>query len=367
MKIVIVTNGPVPYRIPALNELAAMPDIDLHVIFCCAREPNRNWGLPPMEFRCTYLSERIIQVKDRYIHNNPDVIGALRKARPDVVITSGFNPTHLYAFAYARLKRLPHIAMTDGTYDSEQSLSVVHRWVRQHVFARSTAFVWASKGGRKLFASYGITDSRCFRACLCVENSKFADFKSDNEGQYDFIFTGRFEHGKNPHFALDVAIETARKLGRRTSILFVGTGSEEPGVRAQALAHQDLVEATFYGFATQDSLPGLYRSARIFLFPTRWDAWGVVANEACAAGLPVLISPHAGAAGELVVDGHNGYVSKLDVDLWAEQAMELLTNPETYRTFADHSRNLVSRFTFKDACDGIMAACRYATQQHQLR
>jgi glycosyltransferase involved in cell wall biosynthesis len=363
MNVVIITNGPVPYRIPALNELAAKPDVNLHVLFCCEREPNRDWSLPAIQFPCTYLRERIVGFKDRYIHNNVDVVPALRRLKPDIIITGGFNPTHLYGFAYAWLKRIPHIAMTDGTYDSEKTLSMMHRWVRQLVYARSKAFLWSSIGGKKLFSSYGIADSRCFRACLCVENLKFSNAETDRHGKFDFIFCGRMEPVKNPHFALDVAIAAAVRLKRRTTILFVGAGSQEAELRARAAAHRHLVEAEFHGFATQDELPALYRSARVFLFPTTWDPWGVVSNEACAAGLPVLISPHAGAADELVVDGENGYVCELDVALWVERAVTLLMRPELYSAYASRSRAKVKSFTFKDACEGMFAACCYATAQ----
>lgn len=360
MMIVLVTNGPVPYRIPALNRLAALPGIELHVIFCCRREPNRHWDLPPIEFACTYLRERIIRIGDRYIHNNPDVLPALRRLAPDVVITSGFNPTHLYAFAYAWLHQVPHIVMTDGTYDSERTLSLLHRMVRRLVFARSAAFVWASLGGQKLFASYGIAAARCFRACLCVENTRFAERPGASEPPFDFIFCGRIEPVKNPGFAFDVALATAARLRRKVRILYVGDGSEQARIEERAARHGDAVEASFHGFASQQDLPPLYRSARIFLFPTSWDPWGVVANEACAAGLPVLVSPHAGAANELVVDGENGFVCDLDVQAWAARAELLLSQPGTYAAFSERSLSLVRGFTFDTASDGIMAACRHA-------
>ncbi len=360
MKIVLVTNGPVPYRIPALNELAAMSGVSLHVVFCCGREPNRAWDLPAIEFRCTYLRERIIRFKDRYIHNNPDVLPTLRRLQPDIVITSGFNPTHLYAFLYAWLKRVPHVAMTDGTLDSEKSLSLLHRQVRQLVYARSRAFIWASTGGQKLYASYGIAKERCFRACLSVENARFAETEAFRHGKFEFIFCGRLEAVKNPGFALDVANEVARRLGRKVRILFVGTGKQEHALKQRAASHADQVDAVFHGFASQDALPGLYRSAQIFLFPTSWDPWGVVTNEACAAKLPVLVSPHAGVAGELVLDGENGYVCELDVGTWADRAFALLTHPELYRAFSERSYSLVARFTFQDACVGLADACRYA-------
>ncbi len=367
MIIALVTNGPVPYRIPALNRLAALPDVQLHVIFCCRREPNRDWDLPAIEFRCTYLRERMLRVRDRFIHNNPDVVAALRRLAPDVVITSGFNPTHLYAFAYAWMQRIPHVVMTDGTYDSEKVLSRLHQVVRRLVFARSAAFVWASTGGKRLFASYGIASAHCFRACLCVENGRFAAPPSGPEPEFDFIFCGRIEAVKNPLFALDVAVATAARLRRRTRILFVGSGSAERQVRQQAALHGATVDARFHGFARQDDLPALYRSARLFLFPTCWDPWGVVANEACAAGLPVLVSPHAGVAGELVLDGQNGFVCDLDVAAWAERAALLLTETGTYAAFSRRSLAVIQGFTFANASDGIVSACRHAARMYRGR
>jgi glycosyltransferase involved in cell wall biosynthesis len=359
-KIAFVTNEPAPYRIPAWNRMAAAPDVSLHMIFCCQREPNREWSLPPMEFEHTFLRERITTINGRYIHNNPDVIPVLKRLAPDVVITGGFNPTHLYAFAYALVRGVPHVAMTDGTLDSEKALSVFHRMVRHIVYARSRAFISASLGGTKLYESYGIPESRCFTACLCVENSDYFPVREQTEGPFDFIFCGRIEAVKNPFFVLDVARTVAKDLARKVNILFVGGGSLQEEVRKAASMFPDLLEATFNGFALQHELPHLYRSARLFMFPTLWDPWGVVANEACAAGLPVLVSPHAGVAGELVLDGENGFICDLDVRLWADRATLLLTQPETYCDFSERSRSLVSKFTFDHASAGILSACRLA-------
>jgi glycosyltransferase involved in cell wall biosynthesis len=360
VNIVFVTNVPAPYRIPIFNRLAIVPGFSFHVIFCCAREPNRTWNLPPIQFEHTFLRERFSTINGRYIHNNLDVIPALKRVSPDVVITDGFNPTHLYAFCYAVARGLSHVTMTDGTLDSERSLSVIHRLVRRFVYGRSHAYVSASIGGKKLYESYGISSSRCFRSCLCVENSAYFSEYGEGEKTYDFIFCGRIESVKNPLFAQDVALEVASRLKRKVKILYVGTGSQEGEVKNMAALHPELLESTFNGFATQDELPALYRSARLFVFPTRWDPWGVVANEACAAGLPILVSPHAGVAGELVLNGENGFICELDVRRWVDKAMLLLLQPKIYREFSDRSRALVSKYTFDDASAGIVSACHYA-------
>ena len=363
LKLAIVVNEPPPYRIPVFNLIARNPEISLCVIFCCRREPNRLWDLPPVAFDHVFLRERIRTVKGRYIHNNPDVFLALSRFKPDVVLGNGFNPTHLYAFAWTRLMRRAYIAMTDGTLQSEQSLSALHVRLRRYVYQRAGAFIAASQGGLALYRSYKVPAARCFRSCLAVDNAHFYPGDVSVEKKWDFVFSGRLEAGKQPEFTMDVASQCAQRLGRQLSLLFVGSGSEEAALRARAatLAHQLTVH--FHGFASQAELPQLYRSAKIFLFPTRADVWGVVANEACAAGLPVIVSPYAGVAGELVVDEHNGYVRPLEIQAWTDCALDLLENSDRLRAMGERAVLLVKPYCFESAAKSIIDAAKAA---HEL-
>jgi glycosyltransferase involved in cell wall biosynthesis len=129
----------------------------------------------------------------------------------------------------------------------------------------------------------------------------------------------------------------------------------------------ETVAVRFLGYASQAELPQRYFDARVFLFPAGGEPWGVVANEACAAGLPVIISPHAGAAGELVIDGHNGLVRPLDVEAWGEAAVSLLTEPDRYRAYASAGRELVAKYSFDNAASGFVAAVRQACRADDAR
>lgn len=359
-RLAIVTNEPPPYRIPVFERVGKMPGLILQVIFCSRREPNRQWDLPALNFDHRFLRERVTTVKGRYIHNNPDVVAALKRFSPDVIVNDGFNPTQLYAFGYALFKGIAHVPLTDGTYQSEQSLSSVHRMVRRFVYARSSAFLSASQGGTRLYESYGIPAERCFKSYLCIDNDAYLRAPEPPGEKADFIFCGRMVPEKGPVFALEVAREAATRLGRKVSILFVGAGSEEERVRSVASGMADQVDAKFHGFALQNELPALYRSARVFLFPTHADVWGVVANEACAAGLPVIVSPYAGAAGELVLDGENGFICELEKNLWAERAVHLLTHQDDRERFSRRSLALVREYSFDNAAAGLVDACRFA-------
>ena len=359
MRIALITNIPPPYRIPIFNRLAKWPGIDFHAIFFVRCEPNRLWDLPESEFNQHFLRESFFTYRGRYIHHNPDVIPLLLHLKADVIITDGFNPTHLYAYLAARLASCMHVAMTDGTYSSERSLSLLHRLVRRLVYRGSHSFIAASEDGKRLYHSYGIPDAHCFYSWLCVSNESFTP-KPDVNRIFDFIFCSRMEPSKDPLFALAVAHETAKRLQRRSSLLFVGSGSLDAALRKQAKVYARWVDVCFEGFASQQALPGLYQSAKIFLFPSHADVWGVVANEACAAGLPVLVSTHAGVAGELVVDGENGYVRELDVNAWVECAKRLLQNAAQWEAFSRAGLERVRRYNFYSAAAGIVDACRFA-------
>jgi glycosyltransferase involved in cell wall biosynthesis len=362
MHVAIVTNIPAPYRVPVYNLCAQTPGVRLSVIFLAQREPDRLWDLPGQAFHAEYLSERLVSWRGRYIHFSSGVTRALRALDPDVVITTGFNPSHLAAMWYALRARKPHVPMTDGTLNSEQELSFVHRFVRRWIFRRSSAFVGASQGSLQLYRAYGVGDTDFFQSHLCCDLDDF-DSVAPAERPFDMVFSGRFVPLKSPDFVISVAERVGRRLGRRVRVLFLGAGPMLEDVKAQAEAASAWVDAEFHGYASQAELPALYASARMLVFPTSGEPWGVVANEACAAGLPVLATPGAGASGEIVVNGDNGFVLPLDLDIWSNAVARLLADPALCESMGRRSRELVQPYNFANAAEGILRAARHALRQ----
>ncbi len=238
---------------------------------------------------------------------------------------------------------------------------MLHKWVRRFVFKRSAAFIGASEGSLELFRSYGLADARLFKSHLCVDNERFRVALSQPKS-FDLLFCGRLTAVKQPLFAIDVAERAAALLGRRVSLLFIGSGELEPQLRERA-ARAVGIKVSFHGFATQAELPALYGSARIFLFPTLWDPWGVVANEACASGLPVISTPFAGAAGEIIQDGVNAFVRDLDVEEWAAAVQRLLTDQRLCEEFSRNSLRLVAGHNYDAAAAGVVNALLGALAQ----
>jgi len=365
---VLVTNIPAPYRVPVFNLLVGMPQLEFTVIFCAEREPDRSWDYPALTCAHVFLRQRMVARHGRWVHINPDVLGHLRRLTPDVVITTGLNPTHLLAFAYTMATRAAHIHMTDGTATSEQMRGWKHRLLRTWVFRNSRAFIGASNGSVALYRGYGIAEGAIFRSPLAVDNARFG-CAATGQRDFDLMFCGQLIERKLPKFALDVAQRTGALCGRTVRMLVVGTGPlQEELVRySSAERTSPGVEVVFFGHASQAELPALYARAKVLLFPTTQDPWGVVANEASAACLPVIVSPFAGVAHELVVDGVNGHVLPLAAGLWAEAAAGLLSDERKWMRFSRAASEQAARFTYEIAARGIAEAVSFAASSDRPR
>jgi glycosyltransferase involved in cell wall biosynthesis len=84
------------------------------------------------------------------------------------------------------------------------------------------------------------------------------------------------------------------------------------------------VRTELAGVKTGEDLASEYAGADVFVLPSVEDGFGLVTLEAMSAGLPVVVSDHAGSA-EVVQDGVNGFVvAARDVDALASRLDLLL-------------------------------------------
>lgn len=135
--------------------------------------------------------------------------------------------------------------------------------------------------------------------------------------------TGKLIARKRPQQAVAVAAELRRR-GVDAGAAIVGSGPLEAAVRA-TMTESDV----FVGFVNQSRLPALYAAADVLLVPSTYETWGLVVNEALAAGTPVVGSPNVPGAVELAsqTDGHAvQVVSSVDARAWADACEVVLAD-----------------------------------------
>jgi UDP-glucose:(heptosyl)LPS alpha-1,3-glucosyltransferase len=94
-----------------------------------------------------------------------------------------------------------------------------------------------------------------------------------------------------------------------------------------------------------------YRAADVFVYPSEYDAFGMVVTEAMASGLPVVTSREIGAA-ELIQEGRNGLlIDPADAE-GLEAAMRFLaTQPERATALGSMARQSAQANSWRSCAD----------------
>jgi glycosyltransferase involved in cell wall biosynthesis len=141
---------------------------------------------------------------------------------------------------------------------------------------------------------------RVVAAPYAVDNARIAALaarrRPDAAGRVRFLYVGRLLPRKGVDLLLD-AYE--RVADDRTTLTILGDGPE----RAALMARQSPRAANrtqWLGKAPNAAALAAYADADVFVLPSRYEPWGLVVNEAMAAGLPVIADRRGGAARDLL-------------------------------------------------------------------
>jgi glycosyltransferase involved in cell wall biosynthesis len=339
VRIAIVTEIPAPFRNPLFAELSARSDVDLLVLFLSERDPRRHYQLveTEMEYEWRVLPRRLtIQRGLRWVVVNRGTFGALRRFRPDAVVVGGWNqPSFWIAALYARLRRCALMIWVESTTRDARSRSSLIQLARRAMVAAADGALVPGEAARSYVLGFGIPTDRVAIAPNAIDLSRFEGGLRAARTARDEIrarlgvegvvvlSVGRYSWEKGH----DVLVRAA--AGHSWIVVCVGEGPERQAL--EALAGPNV---RIEGYADFDALVDWYTAADIFVLPSRSDTWGMVLNEAAAAGLPLVASAVAGAAYDLIEDGVNGFrVSPEDPAALAE-AISRLADDRDFRTAA---------------------------------
>src|SRR5262249_28079426 len=119
-----------------------------------------------------------------------------------------------------------------------------------------------------------------------------------------FLFCGQMIERKGIDVLL-LAFERLIADGIEARLMLVGREAELPKHLA-SIGPQARSKIEFCGFQAPEALPRYFSRGDVFVLPSRHDGWGVVINQALAAGMPVISTDSVGAALDLVENGKNG-------------------------------------------------------------
>ncbi len=151
------------------------------------------------------------------------------------------------------------------------------------------------------------------------------------------VFWGRMEEEKGIPELLQ-ALQIVGKKIPNVLLTLVGEGNRLEEFKQKVRKLGLIPKVVMPGWRSMEYIQGLAATARLGVFPSRIESFGLSVAEAMGAGLPV-IATHAGALPEIMQDGVTGtLVSPQDAEALAEAILNALQDAEKSRLMAEKGR-----------------------------
>ena len=374
VRLALLKNFIPPYCIPVFHELNAQLR-EFRVFVSTSMESDRVWeadsgGLPVTVQRTVTLMSRHEHphgFADRApLHVPYDTLARLRGMSPDVVITGELGWQTIQAVVYRRWLtsqgRAKLIIWTTLSEITELARGRARRLLRAYLLARADAVLVNGASAHRYVRSFDVPERRIFTVPYTTDLTPFQALPIDRapESRKRLVHLGQLieRKGLDP-FITALCRWAERHPDRLTELWLVGDGPLRSEL--EQISSPPNLTLRFVGNVPYGELPKWYGQAGILAFPTLADEWGVVVNEALAAGLPVLGSVFSQAVEELVLDGRNGWTFRPDrpEDLASALDRALDTPADELENMRVRARWSVSHLTPAFAADQFLKAVRF--------
>ena len=356
------------YHQARMEALCKQADLDITVIELYRREKMRFWkpsGVRNFKNITIWSGEAngLIEPLVGWL-----VLMAVLKIKPAVLIIPGYNQlSSFWALLAGRLSGSKCV-LYSVTHALDKKRHFLAEALKKQLLSLFDAVFVAGGRAKAYMHQLGRPPETVFTIGNVVDNQYFETGcqkvrqRADSERQAlklpknYFLYTGRLAKEKNLLVLLRAFAQyRMRSQSLGWSLVLVGSGPEETGLKNFA-KEQRIADISFVPFQQPETLVAYYALAGAFVLPSASETWGLVANEAAACQLPLLLSERCGCLPELLKNGENGFAFDPFNEKELAGAMEKLTqNPAAVSTFGEASHQLAQKLTLHQYAQRVSA------------
>ena len=307
----VLAYWPIQYHSPLYQRLAARGKVELDVLYLSDKghraEIEPLFGVP-----VKWDIDLVSGYQHQFLETGERRASVARRAhhlerwisKQDAVVVNGYShPWMLLAMTICRLHGVPILLRASSHPGSSQKglRSQARNIITRTVVAGTSvglsmgmlndAFYRQNHARRVVFAPNSVDDERFAQHPDISRSQILARWELDEHIPV-IMYCGKLYPLKRP---FDI-IEAANLLPEKATTLFVGDGVLADQVRASLRPGLGAVT----GFINQSELPAYYHAADILVLASESETWGLVINEAMAAGVLPIASDRVGAVPDLV-------------------------------------------------------------------
>jgi glycosyltransferase involved in cell wall biosynthesis len=325
LRVLAIATHPMPHMAPIFRRLAAVPLVDLHVVYLSLRgaqtavDPDFaapvQWDVPVLDgYHWSHLpsgtsSEHLSRV------GHPTLWRFIREGQFDAVLclTGYICAAFWIALMAAKMSGAAVLFGTDSAFlaprDGRPWKTAFKKLLWPYLFGLADQVIVPSTNTKELMISLGIPEARVTLTPYSVDN----DWWTQQASQVDreavrkswgatpedmvILFCAKLQPWKRPR---DLLRAFAKAKLANALLVIAGDGPLRAQLQNDAVKLGIASRVRFLGFSNQSQLPSVYTSSDVMVLPSKYEPFAVVVNEAMCCGCPVIASDRVGAARDLI-------------------------------------------------------------------
>ncbi|OGT36789.1 MAG: hypothetical protein A3F12_00710 [Gammaproteobacteria bacterium RIFCSPHIGHO2_12_FULL_38_14] len=353
-KILLIFIEPTPYILDLVSQDFDEYHHRLEVIFL-KNNLTQQWGLTANVCKNPVLIFYKIFIQRKYA----------------LVHVAGWSqPICLLIILLSRIFLVPVVVESDTQINPNLTRlkKIIKRVLFPILFRFPRGFLPGGTRQKKYLAHYGVGDYKMIKANMTVDTEKISRYTSSipndercmirkqykaDEHDVVFLYVGRLLDWKG----IRELLAAIKKFDNyRVKVWIAGDGELAEEVRE---AEKNNNRVHYLGRVSGDLLWKIYHAADVFVLPSHAEPWGLVVNEAMAAGKPVIVTNAVGCVDDLVTHQKEGLIIKpKNITALSDAMQYVLDQPYQRETMGFNAKNRIASWTLQNEARNIIEGWR---------
>jgi glycosyltransferase involved in cell wall biosynthesis len=355
-----------PARIRALQSFLTEKRMELHIIEIAGKGSPyafsdktdaeiENWHI-------LFPEREMDNIKGREIQK--PLFEMLDFLQPEVVVAGAIAfPSGALCVNWAKRKNKGVIIFDDAKIEDVQRNKIVN-FIKKRIYGNVDAALYPAQDWKATGRHWGFKPEQLFYGVNVIDNAfwRKKDDLMENAGEKYFLSVGRMIWKKNFLYIIDTYNQLKKNKINVPKLYIVGDGIEKEKIN-KYIEENQIDGVKLFPFLPQQELISLYQNAEAFILASRrYETWGLVINEAMAAGLPIIASNKCGATNVLLKEGINGYVidPNQTSSLYEKLTLFLRLSHEEKEKMGKFSEEIIKEWNLDRFSNGVYSAILYA-------
>lgn len=360
MKVLIVHNDFRVYwkgRLMFLREFLATKNIDFYAIELFGKgSPYSfdNYENQEQWWTCLFPDKSYEEISIKEIRDTFQA--KMDEINPDVVI--GGSIVFFAGALGIRWAKNNHkkFIMFDDAKPSQVKRTLIVRSIKNLIIRQVDGLWLPSDDYDEAYVDLVHKNTLLFHGYNCIDNQLFR-FKEKKQMNFTtLVCVARLVPIKNIDYLL-WAWKIIERHRPDYKLAIIGDGPEFVGLNELTLK-LGLKTVVFLGAVNNSDIPTYFNNSAAFVLPSLSESWGLVVNEAMAAGLPILISNKINASNALLEEGVNGFgFEPSDVGGLARKIMAFIELDKDEKVkMSNNSLRIIDKMDYENMGDELYKA-----------